>query len=159
LGAPGWFNFSCGANYPHQALQGGYFVFVWRVGTRLDLIENFNVVIRVSYLREFGSKMDCFFRYLFSCTGSWSPYGIGLYFSEEESGVRVHRLHGHSRPRPWSCWSLLRQHFDPAVVFSIYCRPLAPVHDPGLVGCFFAVTSILPSFSRFMVESSSGYSD
>ena len=33
------------------------------------------------------------------------------------------------------------------------------VHDPGLVGCFFAITSILPSFSRFMVESSSGYSD
>jgi hypothetical protein len=31
--APGWFNFACGANYPHQALNGGYFVFVWRVGT------------------------------------------------------------------------------------------------------------------------------
>jgi hypothetical protein len=29
--APGWFNFSCGANYPHQALKGGYFVFVWGV--------------------------------------------------------------------------------------------------------------------------------
>ena len=26
-------NFSCGANYPHQALMGGCFVFVWRVGT------------------------------------------------------------------------------------------------------------------------------
>ena len=26
-------NFPCGANYPHQALKGGYFVFVWRVGT------------------------------------------------------------------------------------------------------------------------------
>ena len=26
-------NFACGANYPHQALKGGYFVFVWRVGT------------------------------------------------------------------------------------------------------------------------------
>ena len=25
--------FACGANYPHQALKGGYFVFVWRVGT------------------------------------------------------------------------------------------------------------------------------
>ena len=60
---------------------------------------------------------------------------------------------------PGFCWSLLRQHFDPAVVFSIYCRPLAPVHDPGLVRCFFTITSILPSFSRFMVESSSGYSD
>jgi hypothetical protein len=24
---------TCGANYPHQALKGGYFVFVWRVGT------------------------------------------------------------------------------------------------------------------------------
>ena len=28
---------ACGANflanYPHQALKGGYFVFVWRVGT------------------------------------------------------------------------------------------------------------------------------
>jgi hypothetical protein len=24
----------CGANYPHQALiKGGYFVFVWRIGT------------------------------------------------------------------------------------------------------------------------------
>jgi hypothetical protein len=23
--APGWFNFSCGANYPHKALKGGYF--------------------------------------------------------------------------------------------------------------------------------------
>ena len=32
-------------------------------------------------------------------------------------------------------------------------------HDPGLVDRFFAITSILPSFSRFMVESSSGYSD
>jgi hypothetical protein len=31
--APGWFNFVCGANYPHQALRGGYFVFVWGVGT------------------------------------------------------------------------------------------------------------------------------
>ena len=31
--APGCFNFACGANYPHQALKGGYFVFVWRVGT------------------------------------------------------------------------------------------------------------------------------
>jgi hypothetical protein len=26
-------NYACGANYPHQALKGGYFVFVWRVGT------------------------------------------------------------------------------------------------------------------------------
>ena len=26
-------NFACGANYSHQALKGGYFVFVWRVGT------------------------------------------------------------------------------------------------------------------------------
>ena len=26
-------NFACGANYPHQAIKGGYFVFVWRVGT------------------------------------------------------------------------------------------------------------------------------
>jgi hypothetical protein len=26
--APGRFNFACGANYPHQALKGGYFVFV-----------------------------------------------------------------------------------------------------------------------------------
>ena len=25
--------FACGANYPHQALKGGYFVFVWRAGT------------------------------------------------------------------------------------------------------------------------------
>ena len=24
---------ACGANYPHQAIKGGYFVFVWRVGT------------------------------------------------------------------------------------------------------------------------------
>ena len=31
--APGWLKFACGANYPHQALKGGYFVFVWRVGT------------------------------------------------------------------------------------------------------------------------------
>ena len=33
--APGWFNFAYGANYPHphQALKGGYFLFVWRVGT------------------------------------------------------------------------------------------------------------------------------
>ena len=33
--APWWFNFACGAKYPHQALKGGYFVFVfvWRVGT------------------------------------------------------------------------------------------------------------------------------
>ena len=23
-----WFNFACGANYPYQALKGGYFVFV-----------------------------------------------------------------------------------------------------------------------------------
>ena len=38
--APGWFNFACGANYPHQALKGGYFVFVWRVGTRLGFLEN-----------------------------------------------------------------------------------------------------------------------
>ena len=29
----GGLNFACGANYPHQALKGGYFVFVWRVGT------------------------------------------------------------------------------------------------------------------------------
>ena len=28
-----WFNFACGANYPHQALKGSYFAFVWRVGT------------------------------------------------------------------------------------------------------------------------------
>ena len=28
-----WFNSACGANYPHQALKGGYFVFVWRVLT------------------------------------------------------------------------------------------------------------------------------
>ena len=27
------FNFACGANYPHQALKGGYFLFVWRVLT------------------------------------------------------------------------------------------------------------------------------
>ena len=27
-----WFHV-CGSNYPHQALKGGYFVFVWRVGT------------------------------------------------------------------------------------------------------------------------------
>ena len=26
-------HFACGANYPHQAIKGGYFVFVWRVGT------------------------------------------------------------------------------------------------------------------------------
>ncbi len=26
-------NFACGANYPHQAPKGGYFVFVWRIGT------------------------------------------------------------------------------------------------------------------------------
>ena len=26
-------NFACGANYPHQAIKGGCFVFVWRVGT------------------------------------------------------------------------------------------------------------------------------
>ena len=26
------------ANYPHQAIKGGYFVFLWIVGTRLDLI-------------------------------------------------------------------------------------------------------------------------
>ena len=26
-----WFNFACGANYPHQALKGGYFEFVWIV--------------------------------------------------------------------------------------------------------------------------------
>ena len=26
-------NFACGANYPHQALKGGCFVFVWGVGT------------------------------------------------------------------------------------------------------------------------------
>ena len=26
-----WFNSACGANYPYQALKGGYFVFVWRV--------------------------------------------------------------------------------------------------------------------------------
>ena len=26
-------NFACGANYPHQALKGGCFVFVWRVET------------------------------------------------------------------------------------------------------------------------------
>ena len=80
-------------------------------------------------------------------------------FLKRRVTVIVGRLHRHSRPRPWSCWSLLRQHFDPAVGFSIYCRPLAPVHDPGLVRCFFTITSILPSFSRFMVESSSGYSD
>ena len=24
---------ACGANYPYQALKGGYFVFVWRVLT------------------------------------------------------------------------------------------------------------------------------
>ena len=24
--APGWFSSACGANYPHQALKGGYFV-------------------------------------------------------------------------------------------------------------------------------------
>jgi hypothetical protein len=24
---------TAGANYPHQALKGGYFVFVWRAGT------------------------------------------------------------------------------------------------------------------------------
>ena len=28
-----WFNSACGANYPYQALKGGYFVFVWRVLT------------------------------------------------------------------------------------------------------------------------------
>jgi predicted double-glycine peptidase len=33
LPEPGARNFACGANYPHQALKGGYFVFVWRVGT------------------------------------------------------------------------------------------------------------------------------
>ena len=26
-------NFGCGANYPHQAIKGGYFVFVWGVET------------------------------------------------------------------------------------------------------------------------------
>jgi hypothetical protein len=26
-------NFACGANYPHQALKGGNFLFVWGVGT------------------------------------------------------------------------------------------------------------------------------
>ena len=31
--APGWFNFACGGNYPHQELKGGSFVFVWGVGT------------------------------------------------------------------------------------------------------------------------------
>ena len=31
-------DFACDANYPHQALKGGYFVFLWIVGTRLDLI-------------------------------------------------------------------------------------------------------------------------
>ena len=30
-----WFNFVCGANYQHQALKGGYFVFVRRVLTWL----------------------------------------------------------------------------------------------------------------------------
>ena len=30
---PGAHNFACGANYPYQALKGGYFVFVWRVLT------------------------------------------------------------------------------------------------------------------------------
>jgi hypothetical protein len=33
LSPEGGSNFACGANYPHQALKGGYFVFVWRVGT------------------------------------------------------------------------------------------------------------------------------
>ena len=28
-----WFNSACGANYPYQALKGGYFAFVWRVLT------------------------------------------------------------------------------------------------------------------------------
>jgi hypothetical protein len=31
--AAGWFNFVCGANYPHQARKGGYFAFAWRVGS------------------------------------------------------------------------------------------------------------------------------
>ena len=118
------------------------------------------MAIRVSCLRELASKMDCtYFRYLFSCMGVMVAVRQRPLFLKRRVRVRVHRLHGHSRPRPWFCWSLLRQHFDPAVVFSLYCRPLAPVHDPGLVGCFFAITSILPSFSRFMVESSSGYCD
>ena len=28
-----WFNSACGANYPYQALKGGYFLFVCRVLT------------------------------------------------------------------------------------------------------------------------------
>ena len=67
-----------------------------------------------------GWALD-YFRCLFSCTGSWSPYGIGLYFSKEESESE-----------------------------STACTGTA-VHDPGLVGRFFASTSILPSFSRFIV--------
>ena len=38
-------NFACGANYPHQAIKGGYFVFVWRVGTWLDLTLVFRLIL------------------------------------------------------------------------------------------------------------------
>ena len=37
LPEPGARNYACGANCPYQALKGGYFLFVWGVGTRLDL--------------------------------------------------------------------------------------------------------------------------
>ena len=88
------------------------------------------------------------------------PYGV--YFSKVKR-----RAKSQSRPlaraQPFTTRVFLVTSSSPSPRscrrFSIYCRPLAPVHDPGLVGCFVAITSILPSFSRFMVESSSGYSD
>ena len=77
----------------------------------------------------------------------------GLYFSKEEPRVRVGRLHGHSRPRPrpWSCWSLLRRHhFDPAVVFSIYCRPLARAQPSTTLVLLVASSPALRSCRRFL---------
>ena len=74
----------------------------------------------------------------------------GLYFSKEEPRVRVGRLHGHSRPRPWSSWSLLRRHhFDPAVVFSIYCRPLARAQPSTTLVLLVASSPSLRSCRRF----------
>jgi hypothetical protein len=55
-------------HYPHQALKGGYFVFVWRVGTWLDLTMRHERAIsgegrRFSFLRPFSGFSSLFFSF------------------------------------------------------------------------------------------------
>ena len=44
-----WFNSACGANYPHQALKGGYFVFVWRAARCCVSLGNVESFLGSSY--------------------------------------------------------------------------------------------------------------